>query len=201
MGCNAWNHTADCPCDFRGGHGGGGYGGGDRSGFVAVAVERGPAGWSCGSTGTVTSYVNPNARCPVCGASVFFYRSPYDGRVFFDELGPPWPKHWCTDNSRDPHRAPQSSVSPPRLHRAVPSWRELGWGPLVSIKSYISDNFVVLTGDVRNKFLELSLLDAGTFDRDGPVLARARTRQVSSRLPFFDRATSTHNRRHASPSS
>ncbi len=44
------------------------------------------------------SYVNPNARCPVCGASVYFYQSPYGGRVFFDELGPPWPKHPCTDN-------------------------------------------------------------------------------------------------------
>jgi hypothetical protein len=28
---------------------------------------------------------------------VYFYQSPYGGRVFFDELGPPWPKHPCTD--------------------------------------------------------------------------------------------------------
>ena len=47
---------------------------------------------------TYPSYVNPNACCPVCGASVYFYQSPYGGRVFFDELGPPWPKHPCTDN-------------------------------------------------------------------------------------------------------
>lgn len=47
---------------------------------------------------TYPSYVNPNATCPVCGASVYFYQSPYGGRVFFDELGPPWPKHPCTDN-------------------------------------------------------------------------------------------------------
>ena len=47
---------------------------------------------------TYVSYVNPNARCPVCGADVFFYQSPYGGRVFFNELGPPWPKHPCTDN-------------------------------------------------------------------------------------------------------
>jgi hypothetical protein len=51
--------------------------------------------------GTVASYVNPNARCPVCHAPVIFYRSPYDGRVFFDPpLGPPWPKHPCTDSRR-----------------------------------------------------------------------------------------------------
>src|SRR5580698_4295669 len=47
---------------------------------------------------TYPSYINPNARCPVCGAFVYFYQSPYGGRVFFDELGPPWPKHPCTDN-------------------------------------------------------------------------------------------------------
>lgn len=47
---------------------------------------------------TYPSYVNPNARCPVCGCAVYFYQSPYGGRVFFDELGPPWPKHPCTDN-------------------------------------------------------------------------------------------------------
>lgn len=44
------------------------------------------------------SYVNPNAHCPVCGDQVFFYRSPFGGRVFFDNLGWPWPKHRCTDN-------------------------------------------------------------------------------------------------------
>lgn len=44
------------------------------------------------------SYVNPNARCPVCGDPVYFYQSPYGGRVFFNELGPPWEKHGCTDN-------------------------------------------------------------------------------------------------------
>lgn len=74
---------------------GGGYGGG-----------RGYSSFRSTSEGevfefpfiTYPSYVNPNARCPVCGASVYFYQSPYGGRVFFDELGPPWPKHPCTDN-------------------------------------------------------------------------------------------------------
>jgi hypothetical protein len=74
---------------------GGGYGGG-----------RGYSSFRSTSEGevfefpfiTYPSYVNPNARCPVCDASVYFYQSPYGGRVFFDELGPPWPKHPCTDN-------------------------------------------------------------------------------------------------------
>lgn len=45
-------------------------------------------------------YVNPNARCPCCGAPVFFYANAAGSRVYFDDLGPPWPKHRCTDNPR-----------------------------------------------------------------------------------------------------
>lgn len=45
-------------------------------------------------------YVNPNARCPVCGAPVFFYTNASGSRVYFDDLGPPWPKHPCTDHPR-----------------------------------------------------------------------------------------------------
>lgn len=41
----------------------------------------------------------PNARCPVCGAPVYFPKLENGGRVYFDALGPPWPKHPCTDNS------------------------------------------------------------------------------------------------------
>jgi hypothetical protein len=47
-------------------------------------------------------FVNPNARCPECGAAVFFYANQHGSRVFFDDLGPPWPKHPCTDNPREP---------------------------------------------------------------------------------------------------
>jgi hypothetical protein len=47
-------------------------------------------------------YVNPNARCPVCGAAVFFYANTSGSRVYFDDLGPPWQKHPCTDNPRKP---------------------------------------------------------------------------------------------------
>lgn len=50
------------------------------------------------------SFVNPNASCPVCGKPVYFYQSEFDGRVFFDELGPPWSKHPCTDSSSIPQR-------------------------------------------------------------------------------------------------
>ncbi|MBV1777681.1 hypothetical protein KRR55_00995 [Paeniglutamicibacter sp. ABSL32-1] len=41
--------------------------------------------------------MNPNAFCPVCGAKVYFYANEFGSRVYFDEIGPPWPKHPCTD--------------------------------------------------------------------------------------------------------
>ena len=44
-------------------------------------------------------YLIPNATCPVCGAEVFFFQNEHGSRVFFDELGTPWPKHPCTDVS------------------------------------------------------------------------------------------------------
>lgn len=72
---------------------------------------------------TFPSYVNPNARCPVCGAEVYFYQSPYGGRVFFDELGPPWPKHPCTDN---PRVREAFSTSKGRAGMLNPQWEEIG---------------------------------------------------------------------------
>jgi hypothetical protein len=50
----------------------------------------------------VRSQTIPNATCPVCGKSVFYYQNEHGSKVFFDALGPPWPKHPCTDNS--PHK-------------------------------------------------------------------------------------------------
>src|SRR5262249_30242494 len=35
--------------------------------------------------------------CPRCGATVFFVRHN-GGSVWFDDLGPPWPKHACFDD-------------------------------------------------------------------------------------------------------
>ncbi len=44
-----------------------------------------------------SSFINPNTTCPVCGEQVFYYENSYGGRVYFDSLGPPWPKHPCID--------------------------------------------------------------------------------------------------------
>lgn len=53
--------------------------------------------------GRRANFTIPNATCPVCGTRVFFYQNEYGSRVFFDSLGPPWPKHPCTDQGQD-HR-------------------------------------------------------------------------------------------------
>ena len=45
-------------------------------------------------------FVIPNAKCPVCSVPVFYYSNAFGSRVYFDDLGPPWPKHPCTDNPR-----------------------------------------------------------------------------------------------------
>jgi hypothetical protein len=62
-------------------------------------------------------YVIPNAKCPICGDAVFFYANEHGSRVFFDHLGPPWPKHPCTDNPREPAAA--SQTSPTRRTRGM----------------------------------------------------------------------------------
>lgn len=56
----------------------------------AINADRGPT----------STFVHPNAECPVCGARVFFYQNRFGSRVYFDDLGKPWPKHPCTDNAK-----------------------------------------------------------------------------------------------------
>lgn len=73
---------------------------------------------------TYESYVNPNARCPVCHERVFFYQSEDGGRVFFDDLGPPWPKHPCTDNSIRYEATRPSSIEKFK-------WQKDGWEPFI----------------------------------------------------------------------
>jgi hypothetical protein len=120
------------------------------------------------------SYVNPNAHCPVCGAEVYFYQSPYGGRVFFDELGPPWPKHPCTSSDDSSVRRTvrdfefeqlfpasdqqietntQLENSEPRVdlsvgqfkpNREIPEWRKAGWSPLLLLKANATGSGIVI---------------------------------------------------------
>jgi hypothetical protein len=78
-----------------------------------------------GGLGQYASYVNPNAVCPLCRESVFFYQSPNGGRVFFDELGPPWPKHRCFYFEHVFAHPKETPENPPI--RAA--WLRKGWQP------------------------------------------------------------------------
>jgi hypothetical protein len=135
--CNAWNHPASCDCGFGGDTGfGGGVG----------ALKRAPMG-------SYESYVNPNARCPVCRSDVFFFQASNGGRVFFDELGPPWPKHACTDSSQKPtvFHSTDSSRKPRVFHSfeglmPKPKWATDGWKPFKDMETYPRDTYQCFSG-------------------------------------------------------
>jgi hypothetical protein len=59
-------------------------------------------------------YVDPNATCPICGDDVFFYQNEHGSRVYFDDLGPPWPKHPCTDNPAPPRPGGHTASAGPQ---------------------------------------------------------------------------------------
>lgn len=104
-------------CDFRGGWSG-------YKSFAplsqALADRPRQLGLQKGTTTALAGgYVNPSARCPICGASVYFYKSPFGGKVYFERLGPPWPKHPCTSGS---------AIS--KKTHAFPAWQEDSWLPL-----------------------------------------------------------------------
>lgn len=111
-----YNHRANCSCGWCDGSGGGGGGGGNSAVHtLRVASEM--------------SLTHPNSRCPVCRARVFFYRSPTGGGVYFDEMGPPWPKHPCMDSSGSEQHAPRAEAAP-STKRIVSQWQREDWTPL-----------------------------------------------------------------------
>lgn len=99
--CNAHNHSNHCTCGFGGiGHKGKSH---RHSKFVRSSKYS--------SRRTITpqsklprhqhnlfdyfSRTVPNIICKYCGDTIYYYENIYGSKVFFDELGPPWPKHDC----------------------------------------------------------------------------------------------------------
>lgn len=118
--CNAWNHSPDCTCGWGGvGHLG------RRSGDVRATQALWPAGIPP-INGSISSITIPNAQCPVCGEPVFYYCNEYGSSVFFDELGPPWPKHPCTNHyaTTQPLAASSGLV---KSYSHAPQWSREGW--------------------------------------------------------------------------
>lgn len=58
---------------------------------------------------------------------MFFYSSPNGGRVYFDEMGPPWPKHPCTDST---FTEGAGDHHPRAERRSEPTWVREGWRAL-----------------------------------------------------------------------
>lgn len=116
MGCNAWNHPPNCTCGWGGdGH----LGRRDQYGndsYGAYCFEQ--LTTFSATSSTTARYISPT-YCPVCGQEVFFYQNAYGSKVFFDELGPPWPKHPCTDNEtyrvRASHKKDSKNITFPVL--------------------------------------------------------------------------------------
>lgn len=129
--CNAHNHPFGCDC---------GWGGATRTKSFSSATPI-----STNSPIAFSSYVKPNAICPVCGAPVFFYQSPFGGRVYFDEMGPPWPKHPCTSNDR---AIPLTTVGI-KIPFKKPAWDRDGWCPFENLWiTSISPSLLEFSGDL-----------------------------------------------------
>lgn len=124
--CNAWNHPPECSC---------GWGGDGHLGRRTTGDAASNNLWlsHLQYTGS-SSYTNRNASCPICGEQVFFYQSPNGGRVFFDDLGPPWPKHPCTDNPKIKIPAPTYKFEAEASRTFA--WQLNGWVPFI-VKSLI----------------------------------------------------------------
>ncbi len=151
--CNAYNHLVDCTCGFGGiGHAGRRRPGASTPHSFSSIFEFIPR-----ITQTYESYVNPNAKCPKCGALVFFYQSPAGGRVFFDELGPPWPKHPCTDNSSIPVKLDTATILAMQGTRSLTfEWQRNGWSPFfVSVVSRIDGLTYQLKGEFQGDHLTI----------------------------------------------
>lgn len=125
MGCNAWNHPRGCTCGW----------GGVNYGHAATPAREGLSRSTARQTWR--SFVNPNARCPVCKDPVFYYQSENGGRVFFDDLGGTWPKHPCTDRpgwrwpADTEFRMKEADV---RERSSPPGWRRNGWVPVAKVE-------------------------------------------------------------------
>lgn len=96
---------------------------------------------------TCASYLQPNARCPLCQQPVWFYQAPETDCILLDHLGPPWATHPCNDNPevqnifrnselRDNFAAktPVTTTSPP--------WAREGWMPFI-VKQIVQRNLGV----------------------------------------------------------
>lgn len=139
------NHPPGCNCGWGGGWHGGGYGSsGGYSSFSSTTLNPSreshrryspsPASFIYKSIRNMHAKVlsgawtEPNAICPECCQGVYFIKTENGGRVYFDELGPPWPKHVCTTKAEN--------ITPPPDRES--RWDKQGWKPLLNFTTTIT---------------------------------------------------------------
>ena len=136
------------------------------------------------------SFVNPHATCPVCGAEVFYYEAPNGGRVYFDALGPPWPKHPCTDNPAVAAvgRGASSTRGVPDGTTAIVSnrpigdgsqprnypWQGQGWMPLPAsqVEPILKGYFLKIRGLFERQEITLFIRHMQGINKKSPMLLR-----------------------------
>src|SRR5579871_2050989 len=75
--------------------------------------------------------------CRYCGQRVFFYQCDHESKVFFDDLGDPWPKHDCGGYTRSLGGPPPSGRRGPTVFRRIKGSDALT--PLIESKTLNED--------------------------------------------------------------
>lgn len=151
------------------------------------------------NTGSYTSFTYqsitiPNAQCPACGVSVFYYQNNYGSKVFFDELGPPWPKHPCTIQIKELVKIKLINCSKSY------SWKNEGWQPVfdLNVKKQCS-NWLFLKGFVgENKIEKYFLTDQSErfvlHKIDSPIFYKNEGKKQFFEFVVFQKRSSTKSR-------
>lgn len=117
--CNGHNHSAWCTCGWGGeGHRGRQNGTSAHGNLIYQVWERNESFYSLANLRSLWSIGQPRSAlktplthptyCHFCGALIFFHTNGNGDCVFFDELGPPWPKHWCLQSEDNIRKAANS---------------------------------------------------------------------------------------------
>jgi hypothetical protein len=133
----------------------------------------------------------PNWHCPLCGAKIFFFQNEYGSRVYFDDLGPPWPKHPCMDQFMlSTPRTEAVHERPTRRASAAPGGE---WTMLRYIKMKFEDDWRVLYFEQEGREFPLRILnDCYTqLPRDRPVYMLGWDDNGYTVIEFLDEAFST----------
>jgi len=143
MACNGHNHSPYCNC---------GWGGGNR-GYKnprpktkksTKIIKKNNRKYNyIPKIETYKSFTVPNVQCNCCGQKIFFYQSPYEGKVFFEELGPPWKKHCC-----EPQCCKSSKKNIPKpIEKHInidkkSTWERRKWIPCIIISETIINTHI-----------------------------------------------------------